>query len=395
MRSPDILETSLYQQKLAHKTWVDKVTSRGFPPTAQQSELVWELIVAYGEALDDFAKVREDLYKTAHELAGLLLPEMPMKRIWGLYRDRLVQTVKESGIVGADESSNLLAFANTLSSAYAEAQADILKKRSLASRAESIERELKVAKRIQEHLLPKTVPNIPGYEFAGGLFAAGDIGGDYWSIKYQKKDDIVTLKLADITGHGVAAATLVAAVKFISGGYYRGARSAAEVIEKTNVDLATETPHEILISMVYGWLKTATRELTLVNAGHAPVYLCRQGICEEVPLTGPVLGVSEDAAYEELHYQLHKNDIVFFGSDGITEAGIVHPFGAHRLKRVIEKSASLSAMQIADRVVKEVAKHLKKTVEDDTEALPEERPKPHDDISLVVVKVTGDAPEAG
>lgn len=379
MKSQDALETALYKQKLAHKSWANHAAARGLPPSDESSELVWELVVAYGESLQDFANAKDDIYKTARELATLLLPELPMKRIWGLYRDRLVQSVMEANMGGGeDQCLNLLAFANTLSSAYAEAQADLLKKQSLHDRAQSISRELGVAKRIQTHLLPKDVPEIPGFQFAGRLIPADEIGGDYWSVKYQKRDGTVTLKLADITGHGVAAATLVAAVKFISGGYYRGAVSAAEVIDKTNRDLAIDTPHDILVTMVYGWLKPATRELTLVNAGHSPVFLCRQNACEEVPITGPVLGVSDTTQYGELNYKLATNDIVFFGSDGITEAGTIQPFGVNRLKKVIRDSAHMSAAEIADRVVKAVTDYV---------------PNPHDDISMVVVKVTDETPD--
>jgi hypothetical protein len=379
MPTVDDLETLVYRQRLTHGAWVNKAVARGMPPTPEASELVWELMVAYSEALQDFTKARDDVYKSAYELAALLLPTVPMKRIFGVYRDRLIETMANAAEKGgANEFRTLLGFTNVISTAFADAQADALKKESLHNRAQSVSRELKMAKRIQTHLLPKKIPTIPGFDFAGRLIPAEEIGGDYWSVKYKEEDGIVTLKLADITGHGVAAATLVAAVKFISGGYYQGAGSAAEVMEKTNRVLAIETPHDILVTMVYGWLRPATRELTLVNAGHSPVFVCRSGECEEVPITGPVLAASETTQYGELNYALSTNDIVFFGSDGITEAGTVQPFGVERLRKVIVKSSDLSAGEIADNVVKAVTDYV---------------PKPHDDISMVVVKVTGDAPK--
>jgi serine phosphatase RsbU (regulator of sigma subunit) len=108
------------------------------------------------------------------------------------------------------------------------------------------------------------------------------------------------------------------------------------------------------------------------------VFLCRQNTCEEVPITGPVLGVSDTTQYGELNYKLTTNDIIFFGSDGITEAGTIQPFGVNRLKKVIRDSAYLSAAEIADRVVKAVTDYV---------------PNPHDDISMVVVKVIDETPE--
>lgn len=379
MSISDDLEALVYRQKLAHRAWMNAAAARGMPASPEAANLVWELLVAYGEALQDFAKAKDDIYRAAYDLASMLLPKIPMKRVFSIYRDRLMDTLLNAD-GGADPQHirPLIGFANIVSTAFSEAHAEMIEAESIRNRPEAITRELKIAKRIQTHLLPKHIPKIPGFDFAGRLIPAEEIGGDYWSIKYKEDDGIVTLKLADITGHGVAAATLVAAVKFISGGYYQGSSTAAEVMDKTNRVLALETPHDILVTMVYGWLRPATRELTLVNAGHSPVFLCRNDVCEEVPITGPVLAATDVTRYEELHYALGDNDILFFGSDGITEAGTSRPFGVERLKQVIGTSSHLSASEIADNVVKAVTDYV---------------PKPHDDISLVVVKVNGDAVE--
>lgn len=381
MQSEEDFETVIYHQKLAHKAWLNKVVARGITPLPEASELVWELLVSYGEALEDFPRARDDIYKTAYELATLLLPTLSMKKVFGIYRDRLVDAMTSvAPAQSAEQCRTILGFANVVSTAFADAQADLLKKESLHTRVASLSREMKLAKRIQMHLLPKFIPTVPGFDFAGRLIPAEEIGGDYWSVKYKEEDGVVTLKLADITGHGVAAATLVAAVKFISGGYYQGSSSAAEVMRKTNRILALETPHDILVTMAYAWLRPATRELTIVNAGHSPVFLCQGKTCTDIPLTGPALGVTEDAQYQEQRATLDKGDILFLGSDGITEAGTIHPFGTERLKKVVQGSADLSADEIADNVVSAVTDFV---------------PNPHDDVSLLVVKATDETPSGG
>jgi sigma-B regulation protein RsbU (phosphoserine phosphatase) len=333
--------------------------------------------VTYGEALQDFSSAKDYIYKTAYELASLLLPNYSLKKIYAIYRDRLLETMMNTaGDKLQGQCRPLLGFANLISSEFADAQADLLKKESLQDRVRSLSRELKIAKRIQTHLLPKVIPTVAGYDFAGRLIPAEEIGGDYWSIKHYKDDNRITIKLADITGHGVAAATLVAAVKFISGGYYQGAKSAAEVMKKTNRVLALETPHDILVTMVYGWLEPDTGEIRLVNAGHSPAFICNESLCIDIPQTGPVMGISEVGEYDEWAYKLSKNDIVFLGSDGITEAGTLHPFGVGRLKKVVTDSVNQSADEIADNVVKAVTEYV---------------PDPHDDISMVVIKMTSEA----
>ena len=121
-----------------------------------------------------------------------------------------------------------------------------------------------------------------------------------------------------MTGHGIAAATLVAAVKFISGGYYRGSRSAAEVMERTNHVLVKETPHEILVTMVYGWLYPHDGKLRIVNAGHSPVWHCREGRLHRVPPTGAALGMIQ-TRYSEVWLDLQPGDLFFTCSDGVTD----------------------------------------------------------------------------
>ena len=370
MEASKQFETVVYQQKRAHKLWLGEVGKRGEKPSTMADGLVWELLLSYGEALADFEEAREDIYKTAYEIASLAVPHLNIRRLTDLYRDCLLDAIIDTTEPPSD-CRPLVHFANIISTAFIEARVDMLKRTLRHTRAESLSNELRVAKAIQSYLLPKVIPKIPGFEFAGRLVPAMEVGGDYWSVKHYPEDGVVTMKLADITGHGVAAATLVAAVKFISGGYYRGSKSASEVMRQTNRVLAKETPHDIMVAMVYGWLRPETRRLTIVNAGHEPVFLCRKGLCMDFAPTGPVLGVTE-AEYGETDIQLEDGDIVFFGSDGIIEAGITEQFGIERLKELVISSSHLSADELADKVVRAVVDFAE---------------QPHDDISLLVTKV--------
>lgn len=380
MKTRETLETIMYRQKRAYKAWMSAAAARGLTQSAEAEELVWEILVTYGEAVEDLDQAREDVYKTAYELGTLALADTSIVLILEVYRDCLLDAMMDSaGDKCKEEYRTLVGFANLLSSAFCEAHSDLLKKTIRHNRAESLSGEFKLAKQIQRHLLPKVIPDIPGFDFAGRLVAAEEVGGDYWSIKHYPDDGVVTMKLVDISGHGVAAATLVAAVKFISGSYYRGSESAAEVMRQTNRVLTKETPYDVLVTMAYGWLRPETYELTVVNAGHEPVFVCRENVCEDIPPTGPVLGVDEHVEYQERTYRLGKNDVVFFGSDGITEAGIGEPFGMERLKKLVMENANLTASEIADKVVETVTAYAQ---------------PPHDDISLLVVKVTGDGPES-
>jgi hypothetical protein len=215
---------------------------------------------------------------------------------------------------------------------------------------ERLHQELLLAKRIQERLLPRKVPEVPGFDIAGTVLPAAEVGGDYWSCKIYPEDDIVTFKLADVTGHGVAAATLVAAVKFISGGYYRAAKTAAQVMERTNRVLVQETPNEIMVTMVYGWLYPHSNAVSIVNAGHTPVLHFHDGEFRSIAPTGPALGMIE-SRYREVRLDLAPGDMFITCSDGVTEPAAGQALGEEWLRDQIRLGAALPAADLVDQIL--------------------------------------------
>lgn len=294
--------------------------------------------------------VREDAYKAAYALAHAALDDMGHKTVVATFRDALLEALRPR-LTDAEAARRAVQFFNILNDAYWQAYADTLKRTIRNQAAENIAKELRVAKYIQQYLLPRQIPHIEGYEFAGRLLPASEVGGDYWSVKFYQEDGIVTWKLADIAGHGIASATLVAAVKFISGGYYQGAKTASAVMQKTNHVLVKETPSDILVTMVYGWLHPESGDINIVNAGHSPIFIQRGEVCMDIEPTGPVLGLAE-SRYGERRLHLHPGDIVFTCSDGITEARRGKEiFGVERVKAVVAEKRALAADALIDAVI--------------------------------------------
>lgn len=238
--------------------------------------------------------------------------------------------------------------------------------------------ELSGAKEVQQRLLPGVVPKVPGWDFAGRYRPAGPVGGDYWSVKYYREENIVTCKLADVTGHGIAAAILVAAVKFVSGVLFRHSPTPAAVMERTNHSLLRETSPDRLATMIYAWISPQTRRIRLVNAGHAPAFVVRgaSGLVEDIPPTGPLLGLIE-TTYDEVTYTLAPGDLLFFCSDGVAEAGNPERFGDARVKEIVRTHRGETAEQIASAVF---------TAAEDCCG------PPKDDMSLLVIKATETKP---
>lgn len=315
---------------------------------------------------------------TAYRLGQRVIETMGLEPLLSQFRDGLARCLAlrlPSPAPGEEPSlvvARLVAFLNRINDGFWRAHSQTLSQAIERQRAQSMEQELRMAKRIQQRLLPKSIPAIRGYDIFGKVLPALEIGGDYWSVKEYPEDGIVTFKLADVTGHGVAAAMLVGAVKFISGGFYRGAKTAAQVMERTNHVLVKETPSEIMVSMVYGWLYPLSHDMTLVNAGHETVFLYRNGRFEPVPPTGLVLGLME-TRYAEVRVHLNPGDLLFACSDGVTDPGGVEPLGTEGVKALVARHAEEPARDLVERVL---------------DAALARYGHPRDDMSLIVLKRT-------
>ncbi|HEY3412315.1 MAG TPA: SpoIIE family protein phosphatase [Armatimonadota bacterium] len=359
--------------------WRAAVAAMSRPPhiDIKLEEAVRSLIEAHsrfraGSAPD----LAQDVYRTAYALAHTALEDMGQRAVVAAFRDALENSIAGKDAHAEGAINDNLAFFGVLSDAYWQAYVDNLKRTIRNQAAENTAKELHLAKYIQQYLLPKKIPVIDGYEFAGRLVPASEVGGDYWSVKFYPEDGIVTFKLADIAGHGIASATLVAAVKFISGGYYPAAKTAAAVMNQTNHVLVKETPSDILVTMIYGWLHPESGDINIVNAGHSPIFIQRGEECIDIPPTGPVLGLAEKR-YGERRLHLEPKDVVFTCSDGITEARRgKEMFGVERVKRIVADNRGLHAEELIDAVIAEVENFSG---------------GPTDDLSVLVIRVLDNA----
>ncbi len=291
----------------------------------------------------------EKLHAELHRLALRLQLHMGHRAALRYLRDDLRQVLLL--LPGLDAAPELLArILCRASDAVWEAHVETLQEPSHARGTQPTRQELLLAKRIQERLLPRSVPEVPGYDIAGKVLPAAEVGGDYWSCRNYPEDDIVAFKLADVTGHGIAAATLVAAVKFISGGYYRASKTAAQVMERTNHVLVRDTPAEILIPMVYGWLYPHSHEMSVVNAGHSPVLHLHEGLIRQVAPTGVALGMLE-TRYREARLPMEPGDIFLTCSDGITEPSADDALGESWVMDQLRAHAHLGAAELVEQII--------------------------------------------
>jgi phosphoserine phosphatase RsbU/P len=319
------------------------------------------------------AEVLAEMDAEVYRLAGRLEERVGQEATLRYLRDGLLRALAPLARGAPPAAERVERIVCRVTDAAWRSHTDALEETIRRQQYEKLRQELTLAKRIQERLLPKSIPDIPGFDIAGKVLPAAEVGGDYWSCKIYPDDNVVTFKLADVTGHGIAAATLVAAVKFISGGYYRGSTSAAQVMERTNQVLVRETPNEILVTMVYGWLRPDSRTVTIVNAGHAPVlHLRNDGEYRRIDPTGVALGMIQ-TRYREVTLEMEPGDIFFTCSDGVTEPSADGALGETWVRKTVAQARDLRAAQIVDRVLEEALRFYG---------------SPLDDMSVLVIKRT-------
>jgi sigma-B regulation protein RsbU (phosphoserine phosphatase) len=212
---------------------------------------------------------------------------------------------------------------------------------------------LQDARRIQQSILPRAVPQVGDFELYGLSLPAEAVGGDFYDF-LPLSDLSFGAAIADASGHGLLAALLVRDI-------YVGLRMGigndfkiARTIERLNRILNKSRLTTKFVSLFYGEFET-NGDVVYVNAGHpSPLHLhAANGTFRELESTGMVLGPSPDAVYSRRATHMEPGDLVLLYTDGVLEAhdSKGHEFGVARLKRLLTQARHESAREVVQRVV--------------------------------------------
>jgi len=187
------------------------------------------------------------------------------------------------------------------------------------SEREKMSREAQEARSIQQALLPKSSPFIPGFAVSGLSIPAGAIGGDWYDF-IDLHDGRWGLVLADVSGKGTAAALLMSATRAMLRSLAENSCTPSEVLTKLNKLLVEDFPSGRFVTMVYAVLDPARGTLTYANAGHLPPLLV-DGAGPKFLQTemGLPLGIRH-GSFSETTVELPEQFRIALYSDGITEA---------------------------------------------------------------------------
>jgi sigma-B regulation protein RsbU (phosphoserine phosphatase) len=214
--------------------------------------------------------------------------------------------------------------------------------------------DLEAARRVQQHLFPRQLPHLRGWDLAAVCQPAGIVAGDYYDL-FEVTPGHVAVALGDVAGKGLGPALVMAGLHaWIRSRLPHRAADIPGLVGDLNQYLLASTPDDLFVTLFLAVLDGDTGCLRYVNAGHpGPALLAGTGMeADRLTAGGTVLGVVPGAGYEEGHAVLAPGSVLALFSDGLTEAANAdgQQFGEHRVVEVLATARHEPAGVIVTRV---------------------------------------------
>jgi serine phosphatase RsbU (regulator of sigma subunit) len=244
---------------------------------------------------------------------------------------------------------------------------------------DELAQEITLGAEVQQRLLPRKPPELPGFDVAGAMHPAKLVGGDYYDY-VQLPEGSVGLAIADVSGKGVAAALLMPTVEVALRMAAWGALRTDEVLKTLNRVVYEVTDESRYVTLFYAILHPGQRLLEYTSAGHYPALLIRAASQEPAWLEtgGLVLGLIPDAVYKTGRVELCPDDVLVLYTDGVIEARNQNEeeFSRERLVSLVQSHAGRTAQELVEAIHAAVMEFKGTSVLDD-------------DLTLIVLKVRG------
>ncbi len=256
-----------------------------------------------------------------------------------------------------------------------------------------LEREIEIAREVQERLFPQAFPNLAGVEMAAHCRPAEAVGGDYYDLIEIRDSslpvpghapgfDRLGIAIGDISGKGMSAALLMASLHAsLRGQALSGWGDLGTKMSNINRLLYDASASNRYATFFYAELDSASRTLHYVNGGHNPPVVLRKedGAWQVFRLTegGPVVGLLAGAAYKQQMFHLLSGDVLLAFTDGISEAmnGAEDEWGEDRMVAEAQTHADLNAANLLQR--------LFCAADEFAAGAPQ-----HDDMTLIVLRIS-------
>ena len=243
-----------------------------------------------------------------------------------------------------------------------------------------MEQELAMARQVQQSLLPRSLPQYDGWEFAALWRPARVVGGDMYDfveLTHTRDDAVLAISIADVADKGMAAALFMALTRTALRSNSTLRCCPSDCIDNTNHVLCEDAANGMFVTVVYAQLQVANGELDYVNAGHnLPLWYRRAArTLNALPTTGIALGIERAHTYYSDTIQIMPGDFVLLYTDGVTDAANAQweLFGHARLEQLMQ--------ELSDAPAQEIIAGLNRALQAHVGGAPQ-----FDDVTAVVIK---------
>ncbi|NLI75465.1 MAG: serine/threonine-protein phosphatase [Candidatus Riflebacteria bacterium] len=226
-----------------------------------------------------------------------------------------------------------------------------------SEKKQKLEYQLSLAKEIQDNLLPRVIPRIPGLSVSRVNKSAAEVGGDYYDC-FEVGPGRLGVVIADAAGKNVPAAILMTVFKTTLSTMSKETMTASEVLTKANGIILRNITSDRFITAMYAIIDAGTGEVEMACAGHNPALVVTgRGphlTIQEKHVPGLPLGIAE-VKYPSIRFRLERGDLFVLYTDGVTEARNPdrEEFGLSGLKKFLAAPRSPSPAEDLLRVVEE------------------------------------------
>jgi sigma-B regulation protein RsbU (phosphoserine phosphatase) len=308
--------------------------------------------------------------------AQLLLPLASRKELLGFIalgpkRSEEPYSASDANLLRTVAMQTGLALENTrLSEAIA---AEVAKR-------ELLNREIEIAREVQQRLFPQTSPDVPSLEYAGHCRPALGVGGDYYDFLALASGRL-GLAIGDVSGKGIPAALLMASLQASVRGQSQsfgpsGVPNVAGLMTNVNLLVCDASHANRYATFFYGQFDPVTRKLVYTNAGHNPPMVLRGNEVLLLEAGGPPVGLFKIARYMQAEIALEPGDLLVLFTDGISEAEnpAEEEWGEAALVATARACTGLPPSEVVTRIMQAA----------DTFAAGAPQ---HDDMTLVIARV--------
>jgi len=221
-----------------------------------------------------------------------------------------------------------------------------------------IERDLSIARDIQQGLIPDKAAEVPGFDIAGWNKPADETGGDCYDYM-ALSDGSLALTIADATGHGIGPALVIAECRALFRATISLSNDLSQVVSRINNLLSEDLPDDRFVTAFFGLLSPQTNTLSFLSAGHGPLiqYISEKDEFVELSANAMPLGILADVPFDEpVRFHMQPGDMMVLVTDGFFEWQNEQreQFGTERMYTILRAMKDRPCSEMIETLYREV-----------------------------------------